>query len=137
MKSLTTKYDPNVNSCDNSTYTFEVGKTREEQTAGVTSCFFSHGKDEQEEIYPPTITEISDAQRHDKHLSRYFKRGGASNTKTNRYNISLVEDTKVVTDNVKLVIPPCLQKDIVDWYHHYLQHPGSTRLEEMLRAAMT
>ena len=101
------------------------------------SCFVSHGKEEQEEIYPPTITEISDAQRHNKHLSRYFKRGGASSTKTNRYKISLVEDTKVVTDIRKLVIPSCLQKDIVAWYHHYLQHTGSTRLEETLRAAMT
>ena len=43
----------------------------------------------------------------------------------------------VFTDNGKLVIPPCLQKDIVAWYHHYLQHPEATRLEEMLRAAMT
>ena len=27
--------------------------------------------------------------------------------------------------------------EIVAWYDHYLQHPGLTRLEEILRAAMT
>ena len=29
-----------------------------------------------------------------------------------------------------------LQHRAVSWYHHYLQHPGHTRLEETLRAAM-
>ena len=36
----------------------------------------------------------------------------------------------------KLVIPKTLQHKAVAWYHHYLQHPGHTRLEEMLRAVM-
>ncbi len=76
MKLLTTKYDPGVkhhvkwkalsclcNSCDNSADTFELGKTREEQTAGVTSCFASHGKEEQEEIYLPKISDIVDSHQ--------------------------------------------------------------------------
>ena len=29
-----------------------------------------------------------------------------------------------------------LQHRAVAWYHHYLQHPGHTRLEETLKAAM-
>ena len=29
-----------------------------------------------------------------------------------------------------------MQTDIVKWYHHYLQHPGETRLEETLKATM-
>ena len=36
----------------------------------------------------------------------------------------------------KLVIPKSLQHRAVSWYHHYLQHPGNTRLEETLQAAM-
>ena len=38
--------------------------------------------------------------------------------------------------NGKLVIPRALQHHAVIWYHHYLQHPGNTCLEETLRAAM-
>ena len=38
--------------------------------------------------------------------------------------------------NGKLVIPRSLQHRAVSCYHHYLQHPGNTRLEETLRAAM-
>jgi hypothetical protein len=36
----------------------------------------------------------------------------------------------------KLVIPNDLQHRAISWYHHYLQHPGSTRLEETIRASM-
>ena len=38
--------------------------------------------------------------------------------------------------NGKLIIPKTLQTRAVAWYHHYLQHPGHTRLEETLRSAM-
>ena len=61
--------------------------------------------------------------------------GGVSGK--NQYDISVVKDTKIVIENGKIVIPFCLQKDIVAWYHHYLQHPGATRLEVTLRATMT
>ncbi len=36
----------------------------------------------------------------------------------------------------QLVIPKPLQVHAVKWYHHYLQHPGYTRLKEMMNAAM-
>ena len=35
-----------------------------------------------------------------------------------------------------LVVPKDLQDQVVAWYHHNLQHPGSTHLEETLRSAM-
>eukprot|EP00804_Cyclotella_cryptica_P029110 CCRYP_005276-RB/>CCRYP_005276-RB protein AED:0.35 eAED:0.75 QI:0/0/0/1/0/0/2/0/104 len=37
-----------------------------------------------------------------------------------------------------MVIPQTLQNGAVSWYqyHHYLQHPGHTHLEEMLHAAI-
>ena len=57
MKSLMTKYDPDVkhhvkwkafsclyNSCNSSADTFGRRETREKQTAGVTSCFDKRGK---------------------------------------------------------------------------------------------
>ena len=48
----------------------------------------------------------------------------------------LIANTKVLCKNGKLVIPKSLQKQIVQWYHHYLQHPGHSRLEETIKAAM-
>ena len=36
----------------------------------------------------------------------------------------------------RLVIPKSLQHRAVSWYHHYLQYPGNTCLEETLKAVM-
>ena len=36
----------------------------------------------------------------------------------------------------KMAISKVFQCRAVSWYHHYLQHPGHTRLEETLHAAM-
>ena len=82
------------------------------------AVFASRGKEDQEEIYPLTVT--------DKHLRKFFKRGG---DKASTFEVSLVEETQVLTKNSKLVILQSLQKwaAMWYWYHHYLQHPGETR----------
>ncbi len=38
--------------------------------------------------------------------------------------------------NDKLIIPASLQHRALSWYHHYLQHPGHSRLEEIMRFVM-
>ncbi len=38
--------------------------------------------------------------------------------------------------NGKLIIPTSLQHRAVAWYHHYLQHPGHSRLKETMRSMM-
>ncbi len=38
--------------------------------------------------------------------------------------------------NDKLIIPASLQHRAVSWYHHYLQHPGHSRLKETMRSVM-
>jgi hypothetical protein len=48
----------------------------------------------------------------------------------------LIEDTKVLCKNDKLIIPASLQHRAVSWYHHYLQHPGHSCLEEIMRSMM-
>ena len=46
-------------------------------------------------------------------------------------------DTQVfLCKNDKLIIPTSLQHRAVSWYHHYLQHPGHSWLEEMMRFVM-
>jgi hypothetical protein len=50
--------------------------------------------------------------------------------------LQLVEDTKVLLENGKLIIPASLQHKAVAWYHHYLQHPGHSRHEETMSSVM-
>jgi hypothetical protein len=38
--------------------------------------------------------------------------------------------------NAKLIIPASLWHRAFSWYHHYLQHPGHSRLEETMRSVM-
>ena len=101
MQSLAADFDSDVeqhvkwktfshfhNSCEISCDT--VGVTTEERHLFLNSCFASCRKEEQEEICPPTIPEIANAQHADENLRRYFKRGGASST--DRYKVSIIED---------------------------------------------
>jgi hypothetical protein len=82
---------------------------------------FANQEDE-EAIYPLTTSEIAEAQKHDIEL----------NTMTDKdaYTTQLVENTKVLCKNGEMIIPISLQQRAVAWYHHYLQHPGNTCLEE-------
>eukprot|EP00956_Cyclotella_meneghiniana_P010616 scaffold14771_cov79-Cyclotella_meneghiniana.AAC.1 len=82
----------------------------------------------EESIYPLTVSEIAEAQKEDADLKQLAK--------ADKYEKKLVEDITVYCKDDKLVIPKTLQRRAVEWYHHYLQHPGSTRLEETLRGSM-
>ncbi len=88
---------------------------------------FTNSSDK-EEIYPLTAKEIAKAQERDRH----FK----ATTLKEKYEKTLIENTLVFCKNGKLVIPWSLQHRAVSWYHHYLQHPGNTRLKETIKAAM-
>ena len=85
-------------------------------------------RSEEDVIYPLTVKEIALAQERDLVLKKL--------TKMEKYSTLLVEDTEVLCKDGKMVIPKVLQRRAVSWYHHYLQHPGHTRLEETLNAAM-
>jgi hypothetical protein len=54
-----------------------------------------------------------------------------------KYRKQKLEGAEVITHHKLIVIPKSLQKCIVAWYHHYLAHPGMTRLEATLRETMT
>ena len=94
------------------------------------NCVFAN-RSEEEEIYPLTVRDIAQAQHVDKDLKQYFTRNKPGN-----YHIQIYENTEVICNDGKIVIPKSLQRHAVMWYHHYLQHPGHTRLEETLKAAM-
>ncbi len=94
--------------------------------------FANHG--EQEEICPLTTTEIAEAQRKDQELKAYFKK----NAKTPKEDVcfQLIDTTKVLCKNGKLLIPASLQHRAVSWCPHYLQHPGHLHLKETIRSVM-
>ncbi len=94
---------------------------------------FAHHKEE-EEVYPLTLTEIADAQLKDQELKAYFKKNATMPQKD--IGIHLIEDTKVLCKNEKVMILTSLWHRAVSWYHHYLQHPGHSRLEETMRSVM-
>ena len=94
--------------------------------------FATHG--EEDKIYPLTIIEIAEAQKKDRNLKIYYKQN--AKTPKKGMNFQLIENTKVLCKEDKLIIPASLQHGAVSWYHHYLQHPGHLRLEETVRSVM-
>jgi hypothetical protein len=88
---------------------------------------------DEDEIFPLTTVEIAAAQRADTSLKLLFKRNAVIDQ---GLEIKLIENTTCVCKDGWLVIPKLLQVRTVNWYHHYLQHPGHTRLEETMNAAM-
>jgi len=85
-------------------------------------------QDDEDAIYLLTTRDIAEAQKKNLEL----------NTMTDKYGhtTQLVENTKVLCKDGKMVIPTILQHCAVAWYHHYLQHPGNTCLEETLCLSM-
>jgi hypothetical protein len=82
---------------------------------------FAHNEEE-DEIYPFTLNKIADAQHKDQELNFYFKKNAKMPQKNMGFH--LIEDTKVLCKNGKLMIPASLRHRAVSWYHHYLQHRG-------------
>eukprot|EP00804_Cyclotella_cryptica_P006701 CCRYP_008658-RA/>CCRYP_008658-RA protein AED:0.39 eAED:0.39 QI:0/-1/0/1/-1/1/1/0/128 len=81
---------------------------------------------EEDVIDPLTVREIVQAQKLDASLK----------TLKDQYSTQLVKSMEILFKDGKMTIPKQLQHRASSWYHHYLQHPGHTRLEETLCTAM-
>jgi hypothetical protein len=79
-------------------------------------------------------THTAEAQCKDQELKVYFKKNAPKPKEDIRFH--LIEDTKVLCKNDKLIIPASLRHSAVSWYHHYLQHPAHSCLEETMRSMM-
>ncbi len=103
----------------------------ETQECNLNKVFVNRCKEE--EIFPLTTPEIAEAQKAASKLKHCFRR----NTVLDKgLESRLVDDTYVVCKDGKMIIPKPLQRRTVLWYHHYLQHPGHTQLEETMKATM-
>ena len=86
-----------------------------------------------DEIYPLTVAEIADAQRSDPKWKSFFKKEDPEG----KIRTVIIDETEVlVKHKSRLVIPKVLRVRALQWYHHYLQHPGISRLEETLGTVM-
>jgi hypothetical protein len=88
-------------------------------------------RSEEDEIYPLTVKEIVEAQKADSKLKHFFKINAVLDK---GLELQLIENKSCICHKRQLVIPKLLQGCAVMWYHHYLQHPGHTRLEETMKA---
>ena len=87
----------------------------------------------EDNIYPVTVSEIAANQHLDKTLKTFFKKEDLKG----RIICKVIDDVDIlVYDNKRMCIPVSLTDRVVQWYHHYIQHPGHTRLEETLKAVM-
>jgi hypothetical protein len=77
-------------------------------------------RSEETDIFPLTVKEIAASQQKDVTLEKLAQKF--------IYKVELVENVEVLCKDGKLGIPKDLQSHAVAWYHHYLQHPGSTHL---------
>jgi hypothetical protein len=109
----------------------EKNPGKHERDCNLNYVFVNRSKEE--EIYPFTAQEVADAQWVDATLKHCFKRNHVFDKD---FDIRLVDETSVVCKNGRMVIPKPLQRRVVLWFHHYLQHPGHTRLEETMQATM-
>jgi hypothetical protein len=82
------------------------------------------------------LTVIADAQCKDQELKVYFKKNAKMPQKQKDMGLHHIEDSKVLCKNGKLITPTSLRHRAVSWYHHYLQHPGHSRLEKTMRSGM-
>jgi hypothetical protein len=90
-------------------------------------------RSEEDEIYSLTTVEIAAAQQADASLKHLFKHNAVIDQ---GLEIKFIENMTCVCKDGWMVIPKPLQVRAVKWYHHYLQHPGYTHLEETLNTAM-
>ena len=118
---------------DNEAETAAIGPQYKEVLAHV----FQVDKEDEDTIYPITTQEIIDAQRSDPKLKKLFKRpdkrSGITAVDIDNETI-LVKASK--SSKIRFVIPDSLQENVLNWYHHYLQHPGRDRMEKTLSETM-
>jgi hypothetical protein len=83
-------------------------------------------RSDEDKMYPRITAEIAAAQRPDASLKHLFKHNAVIDQ---GLEIKLIENMTCGCKDGRLVIPKPLQVGAVKWYHHYLQHPGHTRLK--------
>ena len=72
--------------------------------------------------FPLDLEVVAREQKKDKVLVAKSKRDGQKIKK------EVVQDVELITHEGKVYIPRRLLDDVLNWYHHYLQHLGESRM---------
>jgi hypothetical protein len=103
----------------------------ETQECNLNKVFANCSKEE--EIFPLITPEIAEAQKADSKLKHCFRPKAVLDK---GLDVRLVDNSYVVCKNGRMIIRKPLQRHAVLWYHHYLQHPRHTQLEETMKVTM-
>jgi hypothetical protein len=76
---------------------------------------------------------IVEAQKADTKLKHFFVHNAILGK---GLELQIIDDEKCICNKERLIIPKPLQWQAFMWCHHYLQHPGQTCLEEMMKAVI-
>ena len=86
--------------------------------------------------YPLSYKTIGSHQQKDKNLIKKFKKHMDEASGPTKFHLQSFHaagnDRELICRKGKIVIPSSLQDRVVDWYHHYLAHPGINRTEETI-----
>ena len=81
-------------------------------------------------VFPVNLRTIQEQQVSDRSLRRRLK------TNPKDYSKLKVEQTQVIVYKNHIYIPNNLRSKVLDWYHHYLCHPGKTRMYKTIASTM-
>ena len=82
-----------------------------------------------EDIFPMSPREIKRHQRRDQKLMKSLE-------EHKDYNIKKVEGQNLIMYKNRIYVPETLKKRVMDWYHTYLVHPGTTRMINSIQTIM-
>ena len=83
-----------------------------------------------EEPFPLDLERVAHEQNEDKQLRGVVK--GIPRHLKAEMKLKVINDVEVQTYKDKIYIPASLREKVLNWYHHYLQHPGASRMENTL-----
>jgi transposase InsO family protein len=87
-------------------------------------------EERKDEDYPLSYKDIGKAQSTDKAILKEIHKSQS------RYNIlpftAAGKEVEIICRDNKIVVPKALQQRTVNWYHHFLGHPGINRTEETI-----
>ena len=94
----------------------------------MANCYASK-KDRETEEFPLNPAIIAKYQAHDGSCKKY--------STDKQFRNRTVEGEKILsTEAGQLVVPRKLQERVLAWYHHYLGHPGATRMLKTMEATV-
>ena len=90
-----------------------------------------------ENLFPLGTTIIAQVQWTNIQLRKWLKANLDKDDTKSIYKLEKINSVKVVTKNGKIMVPSLLQTCIMNWYHHWLQHPGMMHMEQTLQQTLT